>query len=259
MQTRSTADVPDGTVGQATTILVQACDSAGNALTSGGTKVAVTITGANTSTPTVTDNHDGTFTATYTPTQSGTDAVAITLNGTAIKASPYTSTVKPEEYHVVDPAQAGFKIVLAMTSLTVDALGSITNADIASAKVDDEPAPDVQGNEYPLQLASNAITDGKISTTQFGDIPVRSGGLPGAISMMMTDSQERKIREFLVKAFPADVKAAIAAGTMNTKADNGQTMLMKAASRGDTESVKALIAAGADINTQDNSGWTALI
>jgi hypothetical protein len=91
---QSTATVPaSGTVGVATSITVQAVDTNGDNMTIGGDTVVVSITGANTATPTVTDNADGTYSASYTPANKGTDSVAITLNGTAISGSPYTSTV----------------------------------------------------------------------------------------------------------------------------------------------------------------------
>jgi hypothetical protein len=62
-------------------------------MTTGGATVVVTITGTNASTPTVTDNGDGTYTASDTPASVGSDSVAITLGGTAISGSPYSSTV----------------------------------------------------------------------------------------------------------------------------------------------------------------------
>ncbi len=55
--------------------------------------MAVTVTGTNSATPTVTDVGDGTYTASYTPPAPGTDNVAITMGGTAISGSPYTSVV----------------------------------------------------------------------------------------------------------------------------------------------------------------------
>jgi hypothetical protein len=42
---------------------------------------------------TATDVGDGTYTATYTPRDKGTDSVTITMNGTPIKGSPFTSKV----------------------------------------------------------------------------------------------------------------------------------------------------------------------
>jgi hypothetical protein len=89
----STATVPSGTVGSPTTIGVQAKDQYGNSLTTGGAAVVVTVSGANSASPAVTDNANGTYTASYTPTTAGSDQVAITLGGTAISGSPYTSSV----------------------------------------------------------------------------------------------------------------------------------------------------------------------
>ncbi len=58
--------------------------------------VQVVVSGANTvaSFP-ATDNGDGTYLAAYTPTAAGTDNVAITIDGTPISGSPYTSEVAP--------------------------------------------------------------------------------------------------------------------------------------------------------------------
>jgi hypothetical protein len=100
----STADVPDGTVGEATTIEIQANLAATIPQTKGDDDVRVTITGANTATLTVgnegvTDNGDGTYTASYTPANAGTDNVAITIlnlatgNHEPISGSPFTSVV----------------------------------------------------------------------------------------------------------------------------------------------------------------------
>jgi hypothetical protein len=42
---------------------------------------------------------------------------------------------------------------------------------------------------------SNRITDGKIHTKDFGDVPVRAAD--GGIEMMMTDSQIKKVQTLL--------------------------------------------------------------
>jgi hypothetical protein len=92
----STATVPNGTAGLPTNIVVQARDASGYRLTSGGAMVVMTVSGANAAGPmTATDAGDGTYTASYTPTAAGTDQVAITMNGTPISGSPFTSTVGP--------------------------------------------------------------------------------------------------------------------------------------------------------------------
>jgi hypothetical protein len=92
----STATVPNGKAGTSTPISVKARDSYGNPLTTGGALVTVRITGANTSTPAVTDSGNGTYAAKYTPKKVGSDLITITVNGTPTAGSPYTSTVVPK-------------------------------------------------------------------------------------------------------------------------------------------------------------------
>jgi hypothetical protein len=90
---QTTASVPSVTAGSTRNIVVTARKSDGSPMTTGGATVVVTITGSNPATPTVTDNGNGTYSCATTPTTVGTDSVAITLNGTAISGSPYSSTV----------------------------------------------------------------------------------------------------------------------------------------------------------------------
>ncbi len=53
----------------------------------------VTVTGANPGVLVVTDNADGTYSASYTPTANGADDIEITLGGTGISGSLYASDV----------------------------------------------------------------------------------------------------------------------------------------------------------------------
>lgn len=119
---QSTGNVPDGSIGEATAIEIQARDANGNAVTEGGETVFITVSGSNSATPTVNDAGDGTYTASYTPTVGGNDNVAITLNGTPINGSPFTSFVAGG----VDPAQSTATVPGAgtpgvETSITVQA------------------------------------------------------------------------------------------------------------------------------------------
>jgi hypothetical protein len=91
----STATVPNGRRGRRTRIVVQARDAYGNPLSVGGETVVVSVSGDNEVGPiTVTDEGDGTYRAEYTPDRTGTDSVAITMNGTPISGSPLTSKVR---------------------------------------------------------------------------------------------------------------------------------------------------------------------
>jgi hypothetical protein len=101
---QSTATVPNGVAGTATVITVQARTTSGAPMTTGGATVTVTVTGDNPAGAlSVTDQGNGTYTASYTPQNAGTDQVAITLNGVPIAGSPYTSVVV-----AASPSQIGF-------------------------------------------------------------------------------------------------------------------------------------------------------
>ncbi len=67
------------------TITVTGRDIWGNPVTTGGDVITLAISGANTVNPAVTDNGDGTYTATYTPTNSGQDLIGGTVNGNVIQ------------------------------------------------------------------------------------------------------------------------------------------------------------------------------
>jgi hypothetical protein len=92
---QTTAVVPGGTVGSPTTVTITVRDANGNVRTVGGDggALAVTVTGANSAAPTVSDAGGGTYTASYTPTSTGTDDIAITLNSVPISGSSFTSAV----------------------------------------------------------------------------------------------------------------------------------------------------------------------
>jgi len=89
----STATVPDGTVGETTTITITVQDEFGNPVEGVSGDLSVTVSGDNSATPAVSEIGGGDYEASYTPTNSGSDEVAIALDGTGILGSPYTSTV----------------------------------------------------------------------------------------------------------------------------------------------------------------------
>ncbi len=83
---KSTANVPQ-TFFFSTTITVTTVDAQGNLLGRGGDTVAISYEGGPV---TVTDNGNGTYTATFAPS-TGTWHVNITINGAAIAGSPFTT------------------------------------------------------------------------------------------------------------------------------------------------------------------------
>ncbi len=93
---RSTATVPSqGKTRRPTVITVQTRDQSGNDLTAGGHSIEIVVTGKNHVGPFfATDNGDGSYTASYTPTKRGNDTIAITLDGTPLAGSPYPSDVQ---------------------------------------------------------------------------------------------------------------------------------------------------------------------
>ena len=92
---QSSANVPDGAVGRRTFVEIQTRDENGQALTSGGLNIGMSVAGANDGAEVeVLDNDDGTYLGEYIPDTVGVDAVSITLAGSPIGGSPYTSTVE---------------------------------------------------------------------------------------------------------------------------------------------------------------------
>jgi len=141
---QSTATVPPGNAGSVTTIAVQARDVFGNSLTTGGSVVAATVTGANAgAVVTVVDNLDGTYTGTYTPTATGTDNIAITLGGVAIGGSPYTSIVT-----------AGGAVQLGFV---VEPTNGVAGSPLADVQV---AVQDAAGNTVPSAAASITLAIG---------------------------------------------------------------------------------------------------
>lgn len=67
-------------VGEIVTVIITAYDTDGNPYTNGGDNVVISVTGANTVTPTVVDNGDGTYTAMYVPAISGNDQIVASIN-----------------------------------------------------------------------------------------------------------------------------------------------------------------------------------
>lgn len=87
------AYAPDGVTGSPITVLVKVRDISGKALTVGGDSVTGSVSDSNTHTLSFSDNGDGTYVGQYTPTQTGSDTVTLSINSTALSAGPFTSVV----------------------------------------------------------------------------------------------------------------------------------------------------------------------
>lgn len=80
---QTTASVPSGQVGVATTIVVTVRDGGGVVVTGAASALSVSVGGANAGATvgSITDNGNGTYSFSYTPSTSGVDSIAITLDG----------------------------------------------------------------------------------------------------------------------------------------------------------------------------------
>ena len=108
------------TAGGSATITVRLCDAHGNALTSGGD--AVTVASDSGTVGAVTDNGDGTYSATLTATQAGTAHLSATAGGTAL---PGTASVS------VGPAAAdAAQSTITATPTKINADGTSGDATI---------------------------------------------------------------------------------------------------------------------------------
>ncbi len=90
---RSSATVPDGTAGSATTIAISLKDAFGNPVPGAASSISVQVTGANAANGiNAHDEGGGDYTASYTPTKTGTDQVQVRLGGTSV-LGPFPSSV----------------------------------------------------------------------------------------------------------------------------------------------------------------------
>jgi hypothetical protein len=166
----STGSVADGTSGGATNIVVQARDKGGNPLTSGGATVVVTVSGANNAGALdVTDQDNGTYTASYSPVAAGTDYIAITVDGTPIGGSPFTSTVGAGE---VSPARS-------TATVPPGEVGSPTHIVVQARDGNGNPLS--SGGETVVVTVSGANNPGALTVTDQGNGTYTASYTPTAV------------------------------------------------------------------------------
>lgn len=100
----TTANVPNGSAGDATNITVTVRDAFGNRVEGVASLLEVSVTGGpneGAEIATITDSGNGVYSTSYTPTGTGDDEITITLDGVGIEGSPFTSTVSTSDAEVV--------------------------------------------------------------------------------------------------------------------------------------------------------------
>jgi hypothetical protein len=128
---KSSATVPDGTAGQATTIEIRLEDAQGNDVAGQAGAIGVSVAGANPKgSLAASDQGGGRYTASYTPTRAGTDRVQVEVSGTAVHGGPFASAVRPGAADAagskaVVPACVEFRKLPAPVGITAfDAFGN---------------------------------------------------------------------------------------------------------------------------------------
>jgi hypothetical protein len=93
---QSSFSVPDGTAGESTTITVRLRDEFGNTVSRAASNLSINVSGANTSSGLpVTDNGDGSYSASYVPVRSGTDEITVRFGDQVLGDGPQQSRVEP--------------------------------------------------------------------------------------------------------------------------------------------------------------------
>jgi Invasin, domain 3/Bacterial Ig-like domain (group 1)/Filamin/ABP280 repeat len=89
----SSATVPNGSAGSATTIAISLKDGFGNPVPGAASGISLQVTGANTANASnARDEGGGDYTASYTPIRTGTDQVQVRIGGSSV-LGPFSSTV----------------------------------------------------------------------------------------------------------------------------------------------------------------------
>jgi len=87
--------INNSTSGVLTKVTVHSEDDKGNAITTGGANITASLIGPEELVAYIADNHDGTYSVTYTPKLAGSYTFNIKSEGLAIKNAPFTVSVAP--------------------------------------------------------------------------------------------------------------------------------------------------------------------
>ncbi len=170
----STATVPATvSTGGNINITVQARDADGQPLTTGGSAVVATITGANAAGPlTATDNANGAYTITYVAANPGTDTIAVTLDGAAIAGSPFTVTISEDavslgtgDFGILNYAYALEQLEAAFYTQVVTSLYAGATAEETQILTDIRDHEVIHREFLKAALGTNAIPDLSVDFT----------------------------------------------------------------------------------------------
>ncbi len=90
---QTSASVANGTAGEKTTVTIRLKDEFGTEIEDAAGAIRVRIEGANPGDASVSEEGNGTYSASYTPVVTGTDQVDVRVNGEPVAGSPLASTV----------------------------------------------------------------------------------------------------------------------------------------------------------------------
>eukprot|EP00824_Muranothrix_gubernata_P019367 TRINITY_DN38_c1_g3_i2.p1 TRINITY_DN38_c1_g3~~TRINITY_DN38_c1_g3_i2.p1 ORF type:complete len:1610 (+),score=420.20 TRINITY_DN38_c1_g3_i2:4334-9163(+) len=194
-------------VGATTTFKLFARDELGNFLRQGGlTNWAFQVSGPDSFHVTVTDNHDGSYTGTYTADKPGTYMVEILLDDFEITGSPYKVFVEfptdPSKVEVQGPGehgfQAGVETTFTIVSRTADGSPRRTGGDHYRVVI--TPILDIPKAETEKPVGEEAdVVDNKDGTYTVSYTPKVSGRFD--LDVQLGDHN--------VKDFKVDVKVGV--------------------------------------------------
>ncbi|KKK61722.1 hypothetical protein LCGC14_3011490, partial [marine sediment metagenome] len=196
------------TAGSSVTITVTAYDQYQNALASGTDTVVISVGGANTAAPSVTDNSNGTYTATYTPTASGADAIAGTINGPAIGRDG-EGTSNGTWNLTVDPGPASYLRVTGDATMTAGTTNELT---IKAYDASDNLATAYTGVKSLTFSGPGAAPDSTAPT-------VEATAIGTAFNVTFTNGESAASAATLIAYNAAVTEVDVSDGTLNSTGD----------------------------------------
>jgi hypothetical protein len=145
-------------VNNSTTITVTTRDEYQNQLNSGGSTVIMNITGNNSATPAVTDNGDGTYTATHTPTAVGMDLITGVVDANNIAHD--SDGTDDGTYHLTVNAANNPPTDITLSSNTIDE-NQVINTVIGTLSTTDADGGD--SHSYSLGCTVAGADDGSFN------------------------------------------------------------------------------------------------